>query len=516
MNLSRRSHEDERADRLSQWKEVFTELESLSADERSAVQTFFAGTTETRTAIQEKLEAETDLDMDGIELALERVTSVIDDISALKTAYETKSQSTAPVVSTSPPSTSGQKSIPMDSVAEALKHVSELEQLYETVDAPTRPRDMYQAPEEEETSVLDEKLEEVIPGDAFKESKRQKILTEEEGYIISAYLPGPSTSAVTSSAIGADAPAPVAPTISSVPDPARVIALEMEEEVQEEDTREPMTRLDDLIEAVPPLRDVYERRLAMPTPADHDACMELVTRMGVPVIKAAIPYEAEGLAASLARAGLVDYVGTEDSDVIAYEAPLLRNMSSSLAPLTLVSGRELREVTNLPTSAAFVDFCILLGTDASPRIPTIGPRRAFALIHKYHSIERILEAEPKVRAKLADVDVFMALVANARAVFGTLPPIPEGLTLEQGEYDQAKVERWLAEEHGVEFVSPEEVDSWNGFAGQQATTDNVSEDESAPTMSWDESWGEPEPENGAGQFDIFDDMDSASSLQQQR
>jgi hypothetical protein len=41
--------------------------------------------------------------------------------------------------------------------------------------------------------------------------------------------------------------------------------------------------------------------------------------MGVPVLEAKIPFEAEGLAASLALSGLADYVGTEDSDVLAYK-----------------------------------------------------------------------------------------------------------------------------------------------------------------------------------------------------
>jgi len=179
-------------------------------------------------------------------------------------------------------------------MSDALKHVTELERLYEGVREPT-PRDIWRSPpEEEETSVLDEALEQVVPEEAFRESKAQKELTEEEGRIINKFL---GTS------------------------PVKQINSEMEE-VFTPDQRPAMVRLEDLIEATPDVRAIYQRALNMPSPSDHDACRELVMKMGVPVLEARIPYEAEGLAASLANAGLVDFVGTEDSDVLAYEVSI--------------------------------------------------------------------------------------------------------------------------------------------------------------------------------------------------
>jgi flap endonuclease-1 len=178
-------------------------------------------------------------------------------------------------------------------LSDALQHVSELERLHETIGEPSQPRDIYRSPpEEEETSILDEALEQVVPEEAFRESKRQRSLTEEEGRIVQELLGG--------------RPAP--------------LAHEGEEAAE---TKEPLGRLDDLIQASPEVKATYQRALNMPTPSDHDACRELVMKMGVPVIEAKIPYEAEGLAASLAIAGLVDFVGSEDSDVIAYEVSLI-------------------------------------------------------------------------------------------------------------------------------------------------------------------------------------------------
>jgi hypothetical protein len=229
---------------------------------------------------------------------------------------------------------------------------------------------MRSPPEEEETSVLDEKLEEVISEEAFRESKRQRLMTEEEGDIVNSIFgvgvldtspPLPKDESKGTQPAGGllehegSAFAGLAVqerddlTIDTDPDTKRmrkqpqdaieaVVAdshdavtrtsdqstqatssLTPQLDPEPENTADPMERLDHLIKTSPEVKQVYERALAMPTPSDHDACMELVTRMGVPVIKAGIPYEAEGLAASLARSGLVDFVGTEDSDVIASE-----------------------------------------------------------------------------------------------------------------------------------------------------------------------------------------------------
>jgi hypothetical protein len=52
--------------------------------------------------------------------------------------------------------------------------------------------------------------------------------------------------------------------------------------------------------------------------------------MGVPVIEAEPPFEAEGVASALAKRGLVDYVGTEDSDVIAYDVSPARRRFGAL------------------------------------------------------------------------------------------------------------------------------------------------------------------------------------------
>ena len=137
-------------------------------------------------------------------------------------------------------------------------------------------------------------------------------------------------------------------------------------------------------------------------------------------------------------------------------------------------------------SKSFLDFCALMGTDASPRIPGVGPARAYKAIKQYGSIEAIL-AQDKFRDKIEDVDAFMVMVNNAREVFGKAPPIPEGIRLEQGTYDAEEVEEWLRDEHGVMFMSQEQVNNVAESAKEQEWA--VEDDqETVRAEVWDEEW----------------------------
>jgi 5'-3' exonuclease len=138
------------------------------------------------------------------------------------------------------------------------------------------------------------------------------------------------------------------------------------------------------------------------------------------------------------------------------------------------------------SSSSFLDFCILCGTDASPRIPSIGPNRAYKLIQKFGSIEAIL-AQDKYRDKIEDIEGFKKMVSNAREVFGKAPPIPEGPSLEQGVYDEKEVEDWLKDVHGVMFVNPEEMAENAEVEKPQEWAVDLGQ-ETARVEEWDETW----------------------------
>jgi flap endonuclease-1 len=118
-----------------------------------------------------------------------------------------------------------------------------------------------------------------------------------------------------------------------------------------------------------------------------------------------------------------------------------------------------------------IEFCILLGNDAVPRIRKVGPIKAFKLITAHGTIEAALSAEPAIR-KVAEEEIpgYLEMVKTARAVFGQLPEITEEMKvqIEQSEALMSQggqsgegagagmdhVERWLEEKHGVAFVDP--------------------------------------------------------------
>lgn len=106
---------------------------------------------------------------------------------------------------------------------------------------------------------------------------------------------------------------------------------------------------------------------------------------------------------------------------------------------------------------------------------------------KFGSIEAIL-TQDKYRDKLEDIEGFMKMVGNARDVFGKAPPIPEGLNLEQGVYDEKEVEDWLKDTHGVMFMSAEQVaENAEGEESQEWPV-RPGQQDPAGVEEWDETW----------------------------
>jgi flap endonuclease-1 len=148
---------------------------------------------------------------------------------------------------------------------------------------------------------------------------------------------------------------------------------------------------------------------------------------------------------------------------LTHQGPLLKNLSLARQPLIALPPSDLLSLISL-TRAQLIDFCILLGNDACPRIPGIGAVAGYKQIVKHGSIEAILENEKKVRDKVPDMQEYMELVRGARTVFGDLPPISEEVKgeldttfagMKGQELDLEGVERWMEERHGIRFVSPD-------------------------------------------------------------
>jgi len=127
-------------------------------------------------------------------------------------------------------------------------------------------------------------------------------------------------------------------------------------------------------------------------------------------------------------------------DVLVYEAPLVRNMTSR-DPFLRICGSQVRDTLGL-TRDQYIDFAILLGTDFSQRITNVGPVRAFKFIKEFRSIENIVDSiasDPKYSLKIPRA-AYLAQVDIARAVFKTLPTPSSSEILRPVERNNAQVE----------------------------------------------------------------------------
>jgi len=120
---------------------------------------------------------------------------------------------------------------------------------------------------------------------------------------------------------------------------------------------------------------------------ETNEAIEILHLLGVPVIVAS--EEADSQCAYLSRNNLVDYVISEDMDLLTFGTKkLIRNFfKKDMYVLSLENILEDSEIT----MEQFIDICILLGCDYSETIKGIGIKKAWQFIKEYNSIENILK-----------------------------------------------------------------------------------------------------------------------------
>jgi 5'-3' exonuclease len=123
------------------------------------------------------------------------------------------------------------------------------------------------------------------------------------------------------------------------------------------------------------------------TPQDFDVTKQLFDILNVPWYIA--PLEAETMCACLCKRGLVDAVLSEDTDVLAYGAPIfLSKINTTHETFTYINYQELLEQLEL-SSESFLDLCIMCGTDYNKNIYMIGPEKSYTMIKTHENIDNI-------------------------------------------------------------------------------------------------------------------------------
>ena len=120
---------------------------------------------------------------------------------------------------------------------------------------------------------------------------------------------------------------------------------------------------------------------------------EIVRLLGVPAFYA--NEEADSQCAYLSKNGLVDYVATEDMDLLTFGTNrLIKNfMKTNMCEINLDS---ILSDGNI-TMDQFIDICILLGCDYTGTIDGIGYKKAWQLIKKYGSINTLITDDKNIQ-----------------------------------------------------------------------------------------------------------------------
>lgn len=122
-----------------------------------------------------------------------------------------------------------------------------------------------------------------------------------------------------------------------------------------------------------------------------EAC-EIANLLGVPTIIA--KEEADSQCAYLSRKGLIDYVATEDMDLLTFGAKRIIKNFSKKEIFKIELDKILKD--GGITMDQFIDICILLGCDYTETISGLGIKKIWDIIVKYGSIEELIKNEKKI------------------------------------------------------------------------------------------------------------------------
>ena len=123
------------------------------------------------------------------------------------------------------------------------------------------------------------------------------------------------------------------------------------------------------------------------SPQDFEDAKELFRILQVPFYTA--PGEAEKMCSAMCISGFVSAVLSEDTDVMAYGAPIfLTKIDTSSDTCVKIKHNHLLEALSLNITN-FLDLCIMCGTDYNSNIPKIGSKTAYKQVIQHGSIDEI-------------------------------------------------------------------------------------------------------------------------------
>ena len=202
--------------------------------------------------------------------------------------------------------------------------------------------------------------------------------------------------------------------------------------------------------------------------------LELLDAMGIPWIKA--PSEGEAQMSCMVSKGDIWAGASQDYDALLFGTPrLVRNLTLA-GKRRLPSGKtvdispELVNLTDVLSHLGIgreqlVDMAVLIGTDFNEGVKGIGPKKAFALLTKYGSLEEIEKSgSATVPEEYTDV----------RRIF-LEPDVTDDYEIRWGRVDDEGVRRIMCDKHSFG------VDRINKVLSELAAKQNISTQKSLDT-----------------------------------
>jgi flap endonuclease-1 len=130
--------------------------------------------------------------------------------------------------------------------------------------------------------------------------------------------------------------------------------------------------------------------------------------LGIPVIRE--NEEADFILAKLSAANKIDYILSDDSDVLVFGAKkVLKNFSITDEKCQLYTLDDILENIDV-TFHKFVDICIMCGCDYTTKIKNMNCSKSFQLITQYGSIEEVINN--------TEYNINLEQIERARELFG--------------------------------------------------------------------------------------------------
>jgi len=175
-----------------------------------------------------------------------------------------------------------------------------------------------------------------------------------------------------------------------------------------------------------------------------DGVLTLFHLCGVPVIQE--NYESDWVLAKLSQIGLIDYVLSEDSDLLAFGArKVMKNFSIIEETTQIYDLKKILKSLQI-TYPEFIDMCILCGCDYAPKMKNSNCLKSYELIQKHKKIENIQE------------EFNMDTINSARNIFlkqmdkELIDKIKEKICKKEFKYND--IELYLQQEIDKKFLIP--------------------------------------------------------------